>query len=319
MRVVVTDHEFPHLTAEQEATTARGAGFSVHNTRDEDEVVSITEGADVVLLAFAPITERVLRGLAKNATVIRYGVGYDTIDVEAATRHGVRVCNIPDYGSDTVADHTVMLALTVLRRTLEYDQTLRGPSNGWISAREIGEIPALSDVTFGLIGTGTIGRLVASRMSSFGAKLIAYDPYADAHTLEQHGIEQVGFDHLLEEANILSLHAPLTPETHHILDETALRRTNPGTIVINTARGPLLDTLAAAALTESGHLGGLGLDVFEEEPLAANHPVRQAPRTVLTPHAAFYSAQSLRNMQDYAAAEINRALSGQPLRCQVNR
>lgn len=319
MRVVITDYEFSRLDAEEAAARDNGADFVVGSTRDEDQVAELTAGADVVVLAYAPITDRVLSGLAENATVIRYGVGYDTVDVEAATRRGVRVCNVPDYGAETVADHTVMLVLAVLRRAFAYDKTVRDPEQGWIQAPQIGAIPAMEDLTYGLVGTGTIGQLVASRITAFGSRVIAYDPYAQQEALAQRGIEGVGLDELLQRADLISIHAPLTSETHHILDEQALRKTTPGTIVVNTARGALIDTVAAAGLAEEGHLGGLGLDVFEEEPLPLGHPVRQAPNTILTPHAAFYSNRALKNLQDYAAAEVGRALRGEPLRCQINR
>ena len=319
MRVVITDHEFASVDAEEAAVRDNGAELVVGSTRDEQKVAELTAGADVVILAYAPITDRVLSGMAENATVIRYGVGYDTVDVEAATRRGVRVCNVPDYGAETVADHTVMLALATLRRAVPYDQRVREDEQGWIQAQQIGMIPALRDITYGLVGTGTIGLLVAERISAFGARILAYDPYAKEEALTDRDIERVELDDLLQRSDAISLHAPLTEETHHILDETALRRTQRGTILVNTARGALVDTSAAAALAKEGHLGGLGLDVFEKEPLPLDHPVREAPNTILTPHAAFYSTRALKNLQDYAAAEVGRALRGEPLRCQINR
>lgn len=318
-KVVITDHEFSHLKAEEKAAEEAGAELVVDQATDEASVIARTQGADVVMLCYAPITEAVLAGLNPGATVIRYGIGYDTIDVEAATRLGVRVCNVPDYGAATVADHTVMLMLSVLRRVAEFDAAIRQAPDGWAVAARSVSIPALSDITVGLVGTGQIGRLVAARVQAFGSRVIAYDPYADAGALAGEGIRLAPLAEVLENADVLSLHAPLNASTHHLLDAEALRRTKPGTIVVNTARGGLMDTRAAAELVTEGHLGGLGLDVFETEPLEAGHPLRTAPRTLLTPHAAFYSERSLINLQQYAADEMKRACLGEPLRCQVNR
>jgi D-3-phosphoglycerate dehydrogenase / 2-oxoglutarate reductase len=317
-KVVVTDHEFDHYDEARAVAEHYGAHYIEANTQKECEVLEITKGADVVVAGYAPITAEVLGNLASRASVIRYGVGHETVDVEAATRLGVRVCNVPDYGSGTVADHTVALALTLLRRIPQYHSVITEPGHGWMLAREMGPVPALSDITYGLIGTGQIGSLVSERMQAFGSRIVACDPSANPAKLAERNIEVMELERLLSEADVISLHCPLTPRTHHLLDEPALRLTKPGVIVINTARGSLIDTYAAARLVNDGHLGALGLDVFESEPLEPDHPLRAAKNTVLTPHAAFYSTRSLMNMKRLSADEIARALNGQPFRHQLN-
>lgn len=317
-KVVVTDHEFDHYDEARAVAEHYGAQYVEADTLQEQEVLEITKGADVVVTGFAPITAEVLGNLASGASVIRYGVGYETVDLEAATRLGVRVCNVPDYGSETVADHTVALALTLLRRIPQYHKVLCSDEKGWMLAREAGPVPALSDITYGLIGTGQIGRLVAKRIQAFGSRIIAYQPSADPATLAEINIESMELNRLLSEADVISLHCPLNSRTHHMLGERRLRLTKPGVILINTARGGLIDTHAAARLVNDGHLGALGLDVFESEPLERTHPLRTAKNTVLTPHAAFYSTRSLMNMKRLSADEIARALGGQPFRHQLN-
>lgn len=317
-KVVVTDHEFDHYDEARTVAERYGAQYIEADTLQECEVLEITKGADVVVAGFAPITAEVLGNLASRASVIRYGVGYETVDVEAATRLGVRVCNVPDYGSETVADHTVALALTLLRRIPQYHAVLSRAEHGWMLAREMGTVPALCDITYGLIGTGQIGSLVAERMQAFGSRIVACDPSADPAKLAERNIESMELIRLLSEADVISLHCPLNSRTHHMLDEGAMRLTKPGVIVINTARGGLIDTYAAARLINDGRLGGLGLDVFESEPLEPDHPLRAAENTVLTPHAAFYSTRSLMNMKRLSAEEIARALSGRPFRHQLN-
>lgn len=317
-RVVVTDYSFPELTYERDMATELGAELIVGDgVTAEEDVAKLTAGADVVLLAYAQITDTVLRGLAPGATVIRYGIGFDTVDLDAARRHSVRVCNVPDYGADTVADHTVMLTLSSIRRVQDYHQALTANENGWAHPTDYGPIPALSDVTFGLVGTGQIGQKVAERLRGFGTEVIAYDPYADPSVVAAAGIELVTFDDLLATSDVISAHAPLTPETRHILNAEAITAMKDTAILVNTARGGLIDTTAAADAVTQGHLGGLAFDVFEDEPLTAGHPLRTAPRTLLTPHTAFYSERSLDNLQRLAAEEMARACRGEDLRCPI--
>lgn len=319
-RVVITDHEFPNLADEERIAAENGATLEVHSdVLQEDEVIAATKGADVVILAYAQITRKVLESLAPGATVIRYGMGYETIDMQAATELGVRVCNVPDYGADTVADHTVMLALAAVRKVLTYHSNIVRANDGWIAAPEVGRIPAVSDLTYATVGTGQIGLKVAKRMQAFGATTIAYDPFVDKDLLSKENVEVVELDELLSRADVVSIHAPLTDSTYHIIGEAEIGKLSNEAIIVNTARGALLDTEAAARAVSEGRLGGLALDVMESEPLEEGHPLRTAPNTILTPHAAYYSERSLANLQLFAAEEMGRALSEQPLRCQLNR
>lgn len=316
-RVIVTDYKFASLEPERTAAEALGAQFTAHQVTDVEQTIDATAGADVLFVSQAPITEAVLQGLRPHATVIRYGIGVETVDLDAARRLGVRVCNVPDYGAETVADHTVMLALASLRRVTEFDSALRSADNAWILPGQTDPIRSLSDSTYGLIGLGQIGTLVAQRIAPFGARLVAHDPFANPETAAQANIELVSLDTLLAEAHVVSLHAPLNDSTHHILNREALESMQTGTILVNTGRGGLVDSRAAAELANAGHLGGLAFDVFENEPLEAGHPLRTARRTILTPHAAFYSERSVRTLQRLAVEEMQRALRGEPLRCQL--
>lgn len=318
-RIVVTDHEFEQLTEEARIASEVGARFEVYQATDRDAALAATRGADVVLTNYAPMDREVLAGLAERAVVIRYGIGFDNVDIEAARELGVRVCNVPDYGASTVADHTVMLVLATLRRCLDLHSRIVGEPDGWGQASDLGPVLDLADAVHGLVGAGQIARHVAHRMQAFGTTVIASDPYADAAALAEQGIELVPLEELLRRADIVSLHAPLTPETHHIIGAEQLDAMKPGAIVVNTARGPLLDTVAAARALQGGRLGGLGLDVFETEPLEPGHPLRSAPRALLTPHAAFYSQRALHNLQLFAAEEAGRACRGEALRCEVTR
>ena len=315
-KVVVTDHAFPGLDHERRAAERAGAQFSHHQARTEDEAVEVTRGAAVAFVNFAPVTRRVLEGLAPRATVIRYGVGYDNVDVEAASELGVRVANVPDYGTATVADHAAALLLALLRRLPHYDRAVRG--SGWIAPAEVGDVRALGGATVGLIGTGRIGLALADRLRAFGLRLLAFDPYASEDALRQRGVERARLEELLPAVDALSLHAPATPETHHVIDAGALAKLKPGAVVVNTARGALVDEAALHDALERGTLAGAGLDVFEDEPLPEDSPLRRHPAVLLTPHVAFYSDRSVDDLQRLAAEEAQRALAGEPLRCPVN-
>lgn len=317
-RVVVTDHMFPDLHHERAMAQECGAEFSEEKGLTDAQVPRILDGADVALIGTLQVDEEALRRLNPGAVVIRYGIGFDCVDINAATALGIRVCNVPDYGADTVADHTAMLALASLRHLDEYNRALKSGDDGWCAPADVGVIPALADVTVGLVGVGQIGLLVAQRLRAFGARILAADPYADAEALAGSGVELTSLPDLFERADIVSLHAPLNDETRHLIDAAAIAAMKDTAILVNTGRGALVDTAAAAQAVTDGRLGGLAFDVFESEPLEPGHPLRRSPRTLLTPHSAFYSTRAMDNLQRFAAEEMGRALRGEPLRCPLN-
>ncbi|WP_166980656.1 C-terminal binding protein [Paramicrobacterium fandaimingii] len=310
--VVVTDQAFGNVDRERAMARRLNASFSEHQCTTEDETVNAVAGARVVFVNFAPITERVLSSLHPGAVVIRYGIGYDNVDVAAAKFLNIAVCNVPDYGADTVADHTTAALLALLRKIPMYDRAIR--REGWVQPPALGKTLAFSHTTVGLIGTGRIGRSVASRLVPFGFRVIAYDPFVAPDELARIGIELMSFDDVLRESDALSLHAPLTAENHHLIGEKELGMMKEGAVIVNTSRGPLIHTDALILAIKRSHLGGAALDVFETEPVEIDSELRGLESVVLTPHAAFYSDQSLANLQRLATEEGERALNGQALR-----
>ncbi len=314
-RMVVTDHAFVH-TAHEEAVAARvGAELSVHQCSGAEETTEAVRGAQVALVNFAPMGEEQLAAMAPGATVVRYGVGVDNVDLAAAQRLGVQVANVPDYGVDTVADHAAALLLALLRRLPVYDHGIR--RDGWVPPGRVGALPSFPTMTVGLVGAGRIACSLADRLRPFGFRLLATDPFADADRVREHGIELVDLDELLPAAHAISLHVPVTPQTTHLVDGSFLARVRPGCVLVNTSRGGLVDETALARALAEGRLAGAGLDVFDPEPLAAASPLRELENVLFTPHAAFYSETSLDNLQRLAAEEAERALHGEPLRCPV--
>jgi D-3-phosphoglycerate dehydrogenase / 2-oxoglutarate reductase len=272
-------------------------------------------GAQVAFVNFAPITEEVLAALAPGAVVVRYGIGYDNVDVDAARRIGVSVANVPDYGTATVADHAVACLLALLRRLPAYDRAIR--ADGWVTPTGLGSLPGLASTTVGLVGIGSIGLAVESRLRPFGITVLAHDPYADRDEPAARGVRLVDLPELLASSHAVSLHAPLVPATQHLIDAAALGRMRPGAVLVNTSRGGLVDPDALADALASGQVAAAALDVFEPEPLPLDSRLREFPQVLFTPHAAFFSDDSVAALQRLAAEEAARALAGEPLRCRV--
>lgn len=314
-RVVVTDHAFNDVAAEEAVALRHGAHFDVLDCRQEDEAASAVDGADVVIVNFAPMTRSVMARMKPGATVIRYGIGYDNVDIEAARELGIFVAHVPDYGLETVADHTSSNLLALARRLPRYDQAIK--SVGWLRPADVGPLRGFRSTVVGLIGLGRIAQAVHRRLVPFGFAFIAHDPYCEAGIFDRLGVERVELYELARRAHAISLHAPSTPETHHTIDRHFLSLLQPGTVLVNTARGPLVDEVALADALTSGQLAAAALDVFDPEPLAQDSPLRQAPNIMLSPHAAFYDEDSLKRLQVLASEEAGRALRGDPLRCRI--
>ncbi|HEX6022377.1 MAG TPA: C-terminal binding protein [Solirubrobacter sp.] len=269
------------------------------------------DGADVVFTNFAELGADELARLADGAVVIRYGVGVDNVDLAAAAAQRVRVCNVPDYGANVVADHAVTLALMLVRRMREFDTALHRGEDPDPDA--FGPIASLEGLTVGLVGAGRIARMAAARFRAFGCATIAYDPLAEP----VEGLPLVPWAELLARSDVLSLHAPLTDETRHLLDDDAFAAMRRGVYVVNTARGGLVDPDALLRALDAGIVAGAGLDVTEPEPLPRDAALRARPEVILTPHVAFYSIESMQRLQRLAVEEARRALAGEPLRSPV--
>jgi D-3-phosphoglycerate dehydrogenase len=313
LRLVVTDQAFGNTRHEQAAARAGGAEFAEYQCRTEDETLEAVRGAQAVLNNFAPMTERVMQAMAPGAVIVRYGVGVDNVDLVAAKALGVRVCNVPDYGVEEVADHAAAMTLALARKLDSYGAGIR--DGHWAIKQMVGGVRSLRETTVGLIGLGRIARAYATRMAAFGCRVVGVDPYVSDDQARAAGIEPLSQEAVIDGAHVLSLHVPLTPGTRHLIDAARLARMPEGAILINCSRGGLVDETALAAALVSGHLAGAGLDVFETEPLPVTSPLRSAPHLLLSPHAAFFSDASVQLLQRLASEEALRGLQGEPLRC----
>lgn len=311
-RVVITDHAFPSLDPERAVLNGLAEVIDRSPLRTEDDVIRVAHDADALIIGFVPITARVMDALPRLRCVVRYGVGYETIDVPAAAARGIQVANVPDYCIPEVADHALALLLALARKVIPLDASMR--RGEWATLKTAKPVHRIEGQTLGLIGMGRIGSAVARRALGFGMRVIVHDKYLSPERAQTAGATLVDFDTLLREADFVSIHTPLTPETRHLLNAEAIGKMKPSAYLINVARGAIVDTLALADALHMGKLAGAALDVFEQEPLPDDHPIRNAPNIILHPHAAWYSEEAMIQLQINAAEEVARALRGEPLK-----
>jgi phosphoglycerate dehydrogenase-like enzyme len=292
------------------------ADLKLLQTHDETDVAQQATDADILLVFHdIKLTERAIAPLSRCRAMIRCGVGFDNIDLVAAGSRGIVVCNVPDYGTEEVADHALLLLLASARRLVAADRSVR--AGAWDPTTVFGA-PRLRGKTLGLIGCGRIGTAMALRAKALGMRVVFYDPYKPDGLEKALGIQRCHrLGELLPQAEFLSLHCPLTRETRHLLNAQTLAQLPAGAYVVNTARGPCIDLAALLAALESGRVAFAGLDVVEREPLD-DERIRHHPRIVLTPHAAFYSVEGFQEMRTKAAQEARRILQGEPVRNPVN-
>jgi D-3-phosphoglycerate dehydrogenase / 2-oxoglutarate reductase len=311
--VVITDCDHDTIDPERSVLDGHDVELRRLQCRTPEEVAAQAGDADVLINQYVPITAEVLDALPRCRLVVRYGVGVDNVDVEAAAARGVWVANVPDYGRDEVADHTLALALSVLRGVVVLDRAVHAESWDLEAARPLRR---LSTLTWGVVGCGAIGTAVAGRAAGLGMRVLGYDV---AEVRPDPPIERVPLEELLSGSDLVSLHAALTRNSHHLLGADALARMRPSAWLVNTARGGLVDSAALLAALEGGALAGAALDVLETEPPDdLGWRLARHPRVVATPHAAWYSEEAFHTLKTEVAKEAVRVLEGGKPRSPVN-
>lgn len=273
----------------------------------EERLIDMARDADGVLVISAEVTARVLAALPRLRVVGRYGIGVDNVDVEAATRLGIAVVNLPGYCAREVADHTMAMVLAFSRKLPYLHGLMR---DGVWGRAKASPLPALYSQTLGLIAFGEIGREVALRARAFGLTVLAHDPYVDEATAAKYGVTMVDLEELLARSDFVSVHAPLNSRTRHMLSEREFRLMKPTAFLINTARGPVVDEGALAAALQRGWIAGAGLDVFEREPIDPTSPLLKLDNVLLTPHTAGLSDESQRESRRRVSRAVADILSG---------
>ena len=295
----------------------------VHNSKEwppsREDLISKVKDKDGLLCLLTDRIDAEVMDSAPNLRVIStYSVGFDHIDVEAATKRGIYVTHTPGVLTDAVAEFTIGLLLAVTRRILEADQVIReGQWNKpWNPYFLTG--PELKGKTLGIIGMGRIGRAVAEKIKGFGMRIIYYDIYRNEKAEKELGVEYKDLDTVLKESDFVSLHVPLTKETRHMIGERELRLMKSSAYLINTARGPIVDTEALIRALKEGWIAGAALDVFEQEPLPPEHPLTKLENVVLAPHIASATTEARQRMAELAAKNLIAVLKGEKPPALVN-
>jgi D-3-phosphoglycerate dehydrogenase len=306
---MITDHGFSSIDLERRVLET--AGFTLEEARPicktEDDIIERCKGADVLMVQWAPVTRRVMEALPEVRGYVRYGIGVDNIDVRSARELGRMVLNVPRYCLEEVSDHAVTLILSLARRVPQDQAQIARGKWGFTALLPI---PAFSDLTLGLVGFGAIARKVSEKAKAFRFKQIAFDPFAPDQIFADHGVQRVDQNTLLQTADIISLHCPLTNETRHLINAESIARMKLGVLLINTARGALVNEGDLIAALQTGKIVGAGLDVFEKEPVAADSALRTLPNVIATSHAAAVSMRSLSLLQIQAGEAARDMLLG---------
>ncbi len=281
------------------------ARHDLDNVADDGVLAAGLDGAWAVVAGAERYSERLLRLLPSLRLIARAGVGFDAIDVDAATRHGVLVTTTPDANADAVADLALALVLACLRRLPLGDRSVR--AGGW---RPDGLGGDLAGATVGVVGLGRIGRKVVERLRGFGCRVLAHEPQPDVEFCSRHGVRLLELDELLPQVDVLTLHAPLTPSTRGLIGADELASLKQTAILVNTARGGLVDEEALVAALREGALGGAALDVFAREPLPPDHPLRAFENVLLSPHVASYTRGSVARMLAAVSTTLEDAAAG---------
>jgi D-3-phosphoglycerate dehydrogenase len=307
--IAVTDSVFPSLDPAFAALKRVDPEVRMAKSASADDILAVARNADAILVTYAKLPGELLRQLTRCQVIGRFGLGVDNIDLPAAKERGITVTYVPDYCLQEVSDHAMALLLALVRKIPLSNRLVHG---GRWEMPAVVPIHRLEGRTLGLIGFGNIPRRVAPKAQAFGLNVITHDPYVPKEVLAASRVEGVSFDELLARSDFVSVHAPLMPATRGLLNAEAFRKMKKDALVINTARGPLIDEEALIAALDSGHLGGAALDVVAVEPLAKDHKLIGRDNVILTPHTAFYSVEALDELQTKCAGDVARVLSGEP-------
>ncbi|MDA1091415.1 MAG: C-terminal binding protein [Proteobacteria bacterium] len=305
--IAVADSPFPNLNPAKAVLSELDAELVMADEPTLEGILKVAAQADGLMVTYGQITADVIAGLEKCKVIGRFGLGVDNIDIKAATKAGIAVVYVPDYCIDEVSDHAMAMLLDLARKV--------SFSNSLVQAGRW-EMPAVTPLsrlrgrTLGLAGLGQIPRAMAPKAQAFGLKVIAYDPFIGKDVAAKLGVELVDFETLLKTSDYVSIHVPMMPETKNLFGADAFKKMKPDALLVNTARGPLVDTDALAKALDAGEIGGAALDVMPVEPPGADHPLLGRDNVIFSPHTGFYSIEALEELQTKTARGIVDVLQG---------
>lgn len=311
-RVVITDWTFADLSIENQLLQSKGIELVSHQCKTEADLISLVSDADAVITQFAKINANVIGAMKKARAIIRYGIGVDNVDLDAARSRNIPVCNIPDYCMDEVADQTLAFILATTRQVVP--NTLHLHEGKWGLPVPLVAMQSLKNLTVGVIGFGRIGREVVRRLLAFKCRVLLFDPVVPATEIVKAGAEAAAsVDVLLAQSDVVTAHCPSSAQTRRMFNADAFAKMKPGAIFINVSRGDLVDSDALVAALQSGKLSAAALDVFDPEPIPAENPILKMPNVILAAHIASASPPAVKRLREAAANLAALAAHGQPL------
>ena len=305
--IAFTENIFPTLDPAKAALEKLNPTYRMSKSTNADDILAVAKDADAILVTYAKLTRELISQLTKCKAIGRFGLGVDNIDLPACKEKGIAVNYVPDYCIREVSDHTMALLLSLIRKIPLSNRLVQG---GRWEMPAVVPIRRIEGTVLGLVGLGHIPRLVAPKAQAFGIKVIAYDPFAKPEVFKSVGVESVDLDTLLKSSDYISVHAPLLPATRGMINTAAFAKMKKGVLIVNTARGPLIDEPALLAALDSGQVGGAGLDVVTTEPLAKDSALLGRDNVIITPHTGFYSIEALDELQSKCATDVASVLSG---------
>jgi D-3-phosphoglycerate dehydrogenase len=306
--IAVTDSPFPSLDPAKAALARVDPELRMAKSASAEDILAVAREADAILVTYARLPGDLLRQLTRCKAIGRFGLGVDNIDIAAAAELGITVTYVPDYCMHEVSDHAMALLLALARKIPLSNKLVQA---GRWEMPAVVPIHRLAGRVLGLVGFGNIPRALAPKAKAFGLRVVTHDPYVSQQALAAAGVESVSFDRLLEISDFVSIHAPLMPATRGLFNAEVFGKMKAGALLINTARGPLVDEDALVSALDSGRLGGAALDVVAVEPLSKDSRLIGRDNVILTPHTAFYSVEALSELQTKCAADVARVLSGE--------
>ena len=306
-KVVVTDYEYSTFAPEEAVLDKLGIKLTFEQCKTEDDVIAACKDADALINQYAPITRKVIEQLDNCKVISRYGVGFNTIDVDAATEKGIIVGNVTDYCLDEVSNHAMALLLSLARKVTLLNSSVK---NGNWDFKVAVPIHRLQGQTLGLVGFGTIPQTVARKAQAFDLNVIAYDPFVSQEVAAAQNVELVTLEELCQRSDFLSVHVPLNAQTEGMISRSEFAMMKKEAFIINTARGPIIDEQALIEALQAGTIAGAGLDVLETEPIAADNPLLSMDNVSLNPHSAFYSVEAETELKRKTAENVADVLSG---------
>jgi D-3-phosphoglycerate dehydrogenase len=315
-KVAITDGAPETSDLEKSIFEPLGATVVCGKCKTPDEIIAFVKDADCVITGFAPINAAVIASMKKVRVIVRYGIGVDSVDIVAAAKANIPVCNVPDYCINEVADHTLALILASTRAIVPHCVDIR--NGGWRLAVPLETVRTLRDMTVGLVAFGRIGREVAARLQPFKCQILVFDPAVDPASIRKTGCKPVTFDELLASSDLVSLHCPSSPKTRGMINRESLARMRKGTLLVNASRGDLVNTADLIEALKTGQLSGAALDVMNPEPPPKDSPLLSMGNVIISPHAAAVSVKAMLTLRTTAAQIAANALRGEKLPNVVN-